>query len=102
LVPTATEFVPFAAAFTPQPNDEAAADAPLLLAVTELTTGMDDVVASVRMCAVETLRPLTNRPLVGVRAVTAGADVVVTLVPAVKNRLVGAITFVSLVRKLDC
>jgi hypothetical protein len=41
LVPTARELVPFAAAFTPQPSDEADAEAPLLLVVTLLTTVSD-------------------------------------------------------------
>jgi hypothetical protein len=60
LVPNATELVPFAAAFTPQPNDDASADAPLLLAVTELTTGTLIGVTPVKMGAVVTSNPLTN------------------------------------------
>jgi len=47
-------------AFTPHPNDDASADAPLLLAVTELTTGVVDICTFVRMGAVVTLTPLTN------------------------------------------
>src|SRR5262249_47049558 len=60
LVPTATELVPFAVAFTPHPNDDASADAPLLLAVTELTTGINVGTTSVRMGADLTSSPLTN------------------------------------------
>jgi hypothetical protein len=81
LVATATEFVPFAAAFTPQPTDEAAADAPLLLAVTKLTTGILVVVASVRICAVATLTPLTNAALAGVTPVIALPGVVLRVAP---------------------
>jgi len=86
LVPTATELSPFAVAFTPQPSDVADADAPLLLEVTLLTTGTNVGVTSVRMGAVVTLSPLTK--LAVVVPVTAGADVVATLDPVVKNWLV--------------
>jgi hypothetical protein len=60
LFPTSTEFVPLAMAFTPHPNDDASADAPLLLSASELTTGVVVAVTFVRMGAVLTLTPLTN------------------------------------------
>ena len=83
LVPNATEFVPLAIAFTPHPNDDASADAPLLLAVTELTTGAVVVVTFVRMGAVLTLSPLTNAALAGVTLVIALLEGVVRPVPLV-------------------
>jgi len=81
LVPTAIELVPFAMAFTPHPRDDASADAPLLLTVTELTTGVLDIVTFVRMGAVDTLTPLTNAALAGVTLVTALAEGVVRVAP---------------------
>jgi hypothetical protein len=47
-------------AFAPQPKDDADAEAPLLLPVTVLTTGVVLGVTFVRTCAVVTLTPLTN------------------------------------------
>src|SRR5215831_5475025 len=83
LVPTATELVPFAVAFTPHPNDEASADAPLLLAVTELTTGINVGVASVRISAVVKPTLLTNEAVGAVTLATPVPVVGVTLVTAV-------------------
>jgi hypothetical protein len=60
LVPRATALVPLAWAFAPQPKDDADAEAPLLLAATELTTGVVVGVTFVRMFAVLTLSLLTN------------------------------------------
>ena len=60
LVPRATAFAPLAWAFAPHPKDDAGAEAPLLLPVTELTTDVVVAVAFVRACAVVTLIPLTN------------------------------------------
>jgi hypothetical protein len=59
-VPTAVAFAPLAWAFAPQPKDDADAEAPLLLPVTELTTGINFGVTSVRMLAFVRLSPLTN------------------------------------------
>src|SRR5262249_5696975 len=81
LVPRATAFVPLAWAFAPQPKDDADADAPLLLPVTELATGMVVVVAVVRMFAVVTLTPLTNAALAGVTLVIALLEGVVRVAP---------------------
>jgi hypothetical protein len=47
-------------AFAPQPKDDADAEAPLLLPVTELTTDVFIGVTFVSMGAVVTLTPLTN------------------------------------------
>jgi hypothetical protein len=72
-------------ALTPHPNDEASADAPLLLAATELTTGVVVGVTAVRTGAVVTLTPLTNAALVGVTLVIALVEGVVRLVALVKK-----------------
>jgi hypothetical protein len=87
LVPRATAFAPLAWAFAPHPKDDAGAEAPLLLPVTELTTDVVVAVAFVRACTVVTLIPLTNGALAGATLVIALADVVVRLVPEVKNWL---------------
>jgi hypothetical protein len=68
-------------AFTPHPNDDASADAPLLLTATELTTGAVVTVTSVRMGAVDTLTPLTNAALAGVTLVIALVEGVVRVAP---------------------
>jgi hypothetical protein len=86
-VPTAVAFAPLAWAFAPQPKDDADAEAPLLLPVTVLTTGVVVGVAFVRTCAVVTLTSLTT---------ALGVEVVLTPVIALAN--VGAV--VPLVKKL--
>jgi hypothetical protein len=68
-------------AFTPHPRDDASADAPLLLTVTELTAGVLDIVTFVRMGAVDTLTPLTNAALAGVTLVIALPGVVLRVAP---------------------
>jgi hypothetical protein len=68
-------------AFTPHPNDVVSADAPLLLAVTELTTGVIVAVTAVRTGAVVTLSPLTNAALAGVTLVIALLEGVVRVAP---------------------
>src|SRR5215472_12469863 len=70
-------------AFTPHPNDDAAADAPLLLAVTLLTTGTNVGVTSVRIGAVPTVTPLTNEAVGAVTLATPAPVVGVTLVTTV-------------------
>jgi hypothetical protein len=82
-------------AFVPQPNDEAAADAPLLLPVTELTTGVVVAVTSVRMGAVVTLSPLRNAALAGVTLVRALVEGVVRVAPF----NTGVVVVVAAVRK---
>jgi hypothetical protein len=52
LVPKATAFVPLAWAFTPQPKDDADADAPLLAAATALTTGVVAVATLIKKFSV--------------------------------------------------
>jgi hypothetical protein len=83
-VPTAVAFAPLAWAFAPQPKDDADAEAPLLLPVTELTTGVVVGVTFVRMGAVVTLMLLTTALGVEVRPVIALANVG-AVVPLVKN-----------------
>ena len=95
LVPNATEFVPLATAPTPHPNDDAAADAPLLLPASELTTGVVVGVTSVRMGAVVTLTPLTNAALAGVTPVIALPGVVLRVAPF----NTGVVVVVAAVRK---
>jgi hypothetical protein len=101
-VPTAVAFAPLAWAFTPHPNDDADADAPLLLAVTELTTGVFIGVTAVRTGAVVTITSLTT-PLGpgnggGGRGVTGGMGVTLTPVIALAN--VGAVVPGVKVKKL--
>jgi hypothetical protein len=66
---------------TPHPNDEASADAPLLLTASELTAGVVVAVTAVRTGAVVTLTPLTNAALAGVTLVIALAAGVVRVAP---------------------
>ena len=80
-MPIATAFAPLAWAFTPQPKDDADAEAPLLLAVTELTAGVVVAVTAVKTGAVVTLTPLTNAALVGVTLVIALLEGVVRIAP---------------------
>jgi hypothetical protein len=68
-------------AFTPHPRDDASADAPLLLTVIELTTGVLDIVTFVRMGAVDTLTPLTKAALAGVTLAIALPGVVLRVAP---------------------
>jgi len=59
--PSAVARLPLAFAFVPQPkDDDGGAEAPLLLPVTDLSTGVVVGVTSVRMGAFVTLSPLTN------------------------------------------
>src|SRR5215467_9179995 len=96
LVPNATEFVPFAMELTPHPNEDASADAPLLLTVSELTTDVDAAVTSVRMGAVVTATLLTKSALVGATLVIAPVEGVVRVVAFVKKLFrSGAVTAVT-------
>src|SRR5262249_6407532 len=105
--PSAVARLPLAFAFVPQPkDDDAGADAPLLLAVTELTTDVFVGVTSVRTCPNPTLRLLTTAlgevavPGSKVTPVAALANVG-AVAPGVKVKklfAVGAARFVPLVK----
>jgi hypothetical protein len=91
-------------AFTPHPNDDAAADAPLLLAVTSLTTdvgvnvGFVRTLAGVEVTLVTTaLGEVDVAGVVKLTAVTALANVgaVVPGVKVKKSFAVGAVTSVT-------
>src|SRR5262245_36284634 len=85
-VPTAVAFAPLAWAFTPHPNDDAAAEAPLLLPVTELTTGINVGVTDVRMFDFVTVSPWTTFGITcGVTLVTALPVVELKVVAFVKK-----------------
>src|SRR5262245_42493286 len=73
-------------AFTPHPNDDASADAPLLLAVTDLTTDSNAGVTAVRMFDFVTVSPWTTFGITcGVTLVTALPVVELKVVAFVKN-----------------
>jgi hypothetical protein len=83
-------------AFTPQPKDDADAEAPLLAAATALTTGVVAVATLVKKFAVWTGVPLTNAALVEVVVTPVSAfPAVVLRVAPVKNGAVVWFTAVT-------
>src|SRR5262245_23905367 len=78
-------------AFAPHPNDDASADAPLLLAVTDLTTDSNAGVTAVRMFDFVTVSPWTTF------GITCGVPLV-TPPPVVERRVVALVKTLPVAR----